>query len=177
MAAPSARSAVAATILIILGVGLAALALLAHGSEGLSYGGGTPAEYVHLTAGRTYTLAVPGGIKAMNDRGIEQASMPCTMSFADGRPSQNLDLTAEGADSRATNVFARFTAPATAQVRIKCSDIGAVYVDNADDAPRDLSFLYLVLCAVALTVGGGLLMSALRGARPRRAGLPDRVGY
>jgi len=178
MPAPSSRKAVAATILIILGIGLAALALLAHGSERLSYGGSQPSQYVHLTAGRTYTLAVPGGIKAMNDKGIEQASIPCAMTFADGRPSQNLELTAESADSRAINVFARFTSAVTAQVHIECADLGTVFVDDADDAPHDLAFLYLTLCAIALTVGAGLLMSLLRHTpHPRRDAVAVPVGY
>jgi len=175
MAAESPRKAVAATILIILGVGLAALALMAHGSERLSYGGGQPPAYVQLTAGRTYQLAVRGGIDAMNDIGIEQASIPCTVTFADGSPGGYLELTAEGADSRATNVFATFTSRVSGQVRIECADLGAAYVDDADDAPRDLAFLYLALCSIALTVGIGLLMSVLResGRRPpiRRPGV------
>jgi hypothetical protein len=146
---------------------------MAHGSERLSYGGGEPPAYVHLTAGRTYQLAVRGGIDAMDDEGIEQASIPCTVTFADGSPGGNLELTAEGADSRATNVFATFTSRVTGQVRIECADIGAVYVDDADDASRDLSFLYLALCSIALTAGVGLLMSVLRGSG-RRA--PSRPG-
>lgn len=164
IAQPRRRSPklVIATVFTVLGIGFAALALMAHSSQALSTSRGAPPRYVHLSAGDTYMLSVPGGIGALNAAGLPQASIVCTSTDAASGQVNTLSLVAEPADSRATTAFARFTAVTTGLVAIDCLRWGAVYVDDADDAPRDMAFGYLLACAITLSIGAGLLLSVLR---------------
>jgi hypothetical protein len=176
------RIAAAAVVLLALGIVLAGLSRVVAGTEHHSFApGAVPPSSVHVTSGHQYRLSVPGGVDALSARGTDPSTLRCRWSSA-GRATNTLDIEASGADTKATNVIASFTAPATGAIHVDCTGWGAVFVDDADNASADLAGLFLVLCVVAFTLGSGLGLSALRSrlARPeaesaRPAGDDDEV--
>ncbi len=169
----SATSPAVAVAVLVAGLVLAALVRVVGGTEQHSWSPGAVApEFARLTAGKTYQLAVPGGIKDLTDRGIDVTTPRCsyTVRGGTGRP---LAVTAEGADTKATNTVGRFAAPVTGEVHVDCLGWGALFVDDADDASPDVAGWLLVLAVVLLTVGAGLGLSALRAGRARRAHTRD----
>jgi hypothetical protein len=160
--ASRARSTVVAAVLILAGLLLLGLYRLIGGTEPHAYApGATPPNSVQVTAGHTYRLSVPGGVKALHAQGLQQGTLRCSLTGTDGIP-QPLTLTRESDGTRATNVVASFTAPAGGPVHADCTGWGAMFVDDADDAPADTAGWCLLGSIVALTVGVGLALSAAR---------------
>jgi len=60
---------------------------------------------------------------------------------------------------------------------VTCTDLGTVFVPDADNHPGDAAGLFLLLSVVALSVGGMLAMSALYAASsaPRRSDEPELI--
>ncbi len=159
-----AIKAVAAAVLLAVGLVLAALYRIVGVSEQHAYApGAQPANSVRITAGRTYQLSVPGGATALHKRGIGSGTLQCEWS-SNGSASQVLAVTTESSD-KATNTVATFTGPFTGEIHVDCLGWGTMFVDDADDASFDLAGLFLLLSILALGVGAGLGLSALRGAR------------
>ncbi len=146
------RKAAIAAILLILGIGFGAVARLAASAEQTSYFGRSSApQFAQVTEGRTYLLSVHGGVNALTDQGLNAASLACSYLTPSNNTLQSLKLTAEAADTKATNAVASFLAPLTGAIRVQCpSYAGAVYLDGADNAPFDLAGLYLLLCIGSL---------------------------
>lgn len=160
------QKAVAAVILLVLGIAFGGIARLAASAEQTSYFGHTSApEFAHVTADQTYLLSVHGGSKALADQGLNAAGLACSYITPTDPTLRSLKLTAEAADSNATNTIATFSAPVGGAIRIVCPTYsGAVFLDGADNAPFDLAGLYLLLCVLALTLGVALAVSAMRSA-------------
>ncbi len=158
--------------LIIAAVLFAGLYRVANGVEKHSYNtGAVPPMTVSLTAGHSYEISVPGGRKALQDRGISASQAQCSWSQG-AQTEQVLAVTALSADVRPTHAIATFVSPASGQIHIDCAGWGAVYVDDADNAGWDYAGLFLVLTAVCLTLGVALGLSAaysrsLRSPRDR----------
>lgn len=172
------RPVLAAWTLVAVGLLLWAAARFESSREHHAYAGGgaapVPAQ-VHL--GATYRLSVPGGVRALKAVGVDAGTVACTATRTDGA-TYALRLARESADTKAEDVFASFVSPTTGRVEVTCTGLGAVYLDDADDAGFDVAGLLLVLAVVALAVGLPLLLSGLRGARggaPRTARSADRA--
>jgi hypothetical protein len=160
----SSRKAIAAAVLLILGLGCGGLYRLVSGGEQHSYtAGGLPAAGAHITAGQTYLLSVHGGVRTLADRGLDPASIQCEYVSV-GSVAQRLAIVAESQDTKAANAFASFTAPFTGPVSVDCLGLGAAFIDDADNAPADLAGWYLVLAVLALTTGVALALSAMRAS-------------
>jgi hypothetical protein len=161
---PIARRAIVATILLLGGLGSAAVYRVVSGTEHQSFSAGAvPPSSSRVTAGKTYELATPGGVATLKRDGANIASAQCEWSYP-GSGSQLLTATASGADTKATNVVATFISPVTGDIRVDCSGWGAMYIDDADNTPADIAGWFLLLAVIALALGAGLGVSALRMA-------------
>jgi hypothetical protein len=159
-----ARRALVAIGLLVAGLALAASYRVVSGTEHTAYAsGGLPATGAQVTEGKTYGLSVPGGVDELRKRGANVNSPECSWSVPGGA-SQVLSAQASGADTKAINVVATFTSPVTGPIAVTCAGWGAMYIDDADNAPADVAGWLLVLAVIALTVGVGLGVSALRSA-------------
>jgi hypothetical protein len=116
---------------------------------------------VRLTEGRTYHLAVAGGVHALLRRGATVSSPQCSWS-PDGASAQVLAVQAESADTKAINTVGSFVSPYTGSVHIGCTGWGAVFVDDADSAGGDTAGVFLLGGVVALTLGLVLALAAAR---------------
>jgi hypothetical protein len=152
------------TALVLVGLGSWALYVQTSRDEPHAYArAGKPPEYVQVEVGKTYRIAVRGGIGTEAQAGVAPDSLNCTAA----RPGQSpgaLNLTDENTDSKATDDIASFTAAFTGRLHVECTGLGPVFVDNADDAAFDWSGLWLVLASLALVIGTPLVLSLLRGA-------------
>lgn len=172
------RAAVAVVLLLI---GLAAWGLwrVLSGSENLPYtDGAAGAPSAHVTRGNTYSLAVPGGIAAMQARGVpirntgssDVISLDCTWTSG-GSAVSAPEVQPESSDSKAENTVGRFQAPVTGMLRVTCSGWGAMYIPDSDNRTADLSGWALIIAVVALSIGAPLGLSALRNSVERQRAL------
>ena len=156
-----------AALLVAAGLLLWVTSGFAAGRERHSYTGGRPAASAQVSAGHTYWLAVHGGVRALQARGVDPKTVTCT-AYRTAGSGVALTLTREVVDTKAVNAFASFVAPATQRISVVCTGVGAVYVDDAQDATFDVGGLLLIAACVVLVIGVGLLLSAVRtgAARP-----------
>jgi hypothetical protein len=150
-----------AVVLLLAAVLFGGLYRVADGLEKHSYNSGAvPPDKVTLTQGRMYQISVPGGRKALAQRGISTSVAQCSVTQPSG-VSQHLNVTLLSTDVRPTNAIATFVAPVSGSVHVDCGPWGAVYVDNADDSGWDYAGLFLLLTAICLTLAVALGLSAL----------------
>lgn len=182
------RVAVAAALLLVGLLGLGLWRVLS-GTEDLPFSqGATAPTSVHVTKDKTYTLAVPGGVKAMQARGVAVASsandqtlgLQCDWSKGPSTDPQSLAVSAESTSTKAVNTVGHFVAPITGNLHIGCDDWGAMFVPDSDDRPADRSGWALLLAMITLTIGAGLGLSELRLAweraqQSRASGDDDQV--
>jgi hypothetical protein len=176
------RGALGAGLLL---AGLLCLALwrVLSGAEDLAFaeGAGTP-PVAHVTEGNTYSLAVPGGARAMVAHGVYgpaggPLSLSCEWSTG-GSVAQTLGLSPERADTKAETTVARFGAPITGDIRVTCADWGAVFIPDADNVRADTSGWFLVAAVLTLTAGVGFALSAAHEislTASRRAGADQEI--
>ncbi|HKC26558.1 MAG TPA: hypothetical protein VKB75_00975 [Jatrophihabitans sp.] len=156
------RTLVVALLLVAAGLGFWALYVKQSGAGRQAYSrGGAPADYVQVVAGKTYGLAVPGGVSREAQLGVNPSALQCTAS-SPGRAPGALSIAAEKSDTKATDRIATFDSTITGRVHIECAGLGTVYVDNSADAPYDWSGVCLLLAVLTLVIGLPLLLSALR---------------
>jgi hypothetical protein len=162
------RRLIAGTLLVLVGLASWVLYLTqSGGAEQHSYNrAGHPPADVRLVEGGAYSIAIHGGVDREIRLGLDPASLQCTAA-PPGRAAVALELSTQGKDTKATNEIATFYSPVSGSVRVRCSGIGAVYVDDAEDASYDWSGVWLVLASVALAVGIPLGLSGLRGPGTR----------
>jgi hypothetical protein len=187
LSAPSARSALprrGVATMAALGVGLLLAGIFSlglwrvlSGSENLPFADGAanpPAA--HVTEGDTYSLAVPGGVRALIAHGVygdPQGALTLECQWSVGHvPPQVLDVNAERTDTKAETTVGRFTAPVTGSIRVTCSNWGAVFVPDADGAASDTAGWLLVASTVLLTAGVACALSAARTASLQRSRWP-----
>jgi hypothetical protein len=160
---------------MLLGIACWALSRAAVSGAGHSYaGGGTPPATVQLTRDHTYDLAIPGGVREIDRRGLDATRLSCTATGSDGVRAR-LVVQAEASDTKAVNQFATFSAPDTGSYAVACAGVAAVFVDDADDARADRSGYLVVAAVLALAIGLALLLAALR-ERSRRAAVAPPMG-
>lgn len=178
------RVAVAAALLLI---GLASWGLwrVLSGTEDLPFAqSASPPTSAHVTKDKTYSLAVPGGVRAMLARGVPLANsnsgqtlaLHCSWSPGAGE-TRTLALSPENSETKAENTIAHFDAPLTGDLHVDCDGWGAVFIPDADNRPSDSSGWALVLAIITLTVGAGLGLSALRTTWERARVSPTSDEY
>jgi hypothetical protein len=157
------RALIAGTLLVLAGLGCWVLYLKqSGGAEHHSYDrAGDPPAHVRLVAGKTYSIAVHGGVGRELRLGLDPGSLHCTATRQGEGPGA-LQLATENRDTKATNQIASFVSGVTGLVQVRCNGIGAVYVDDAASASFDWSGMWLVLASLALTIGIPLGLSGLR---------------
>lgn len=181
--------AVAAVVALLLGLAMLGLWRVVSGSQDLPFDkGATPPSSVQVTKGRSYTLAVPGGVPAMIAHGMPTRStsdqqvivLECTWSpGGDTLSSARSPLTvqAETVGTKAANDVGQFYAPITGRIRVDCAGWGPMFVPNSDDRAHDWAGTALLLATILLTIGGALALSELRVALGRaRIGSLAAVG-
>lgn len=175
------RAAVAAVLLLVGIVTLAGGDLL-RSQQSLPYApDAAPPQPAQVTRGQTYSLAVPGGVNALIARGAatrssdSQVAVECTWTRGSSTP-QPLTLTAENADTKATNTIAHFVAPVTGAIRVACSGWGPVYIPDSDNRATDWSGVLILLSCVILTLGVALGLSAAYVASRLRASVAAEDG-
>lgn len=157
------RLALGVLLLVLAALAWAAQAFAAA-SAGHSWDAGSrPPATVHLTAGRSYALSTSGGSAALvTVHASTQPSLSCTYAGA-ARPTTALDVRALAYDQRVTHEIATFTSPVTGDVSVGCADLGAVFVDDADDAGADYAGVLVIAGAVLALGGVALTLSGLAG--------------
>jgi hypothetical protein len=149
--------------LVVAGLAMWALYVKQSRSESHAYShDGTPPNYVRLVAGDTYSIAIHGGVAREAELGLDPAVLQCTAARSGEAPG-SLQLDAHDANTKATDEIASFVSEVSGEVHIECAQVGAVYVDDAADAPFDWSGVWLVFASLALVIGLPLTVSALRG--------------
>ncbi len=165
------RVAVAAALLLI---GLASWGLwrVLSGTEDLPFAqSASPPTSAHVTKDKTYSLAVPGGVRAMLAHGVPLANsnsgqtlaLHCSWSPGAGE-TRTLALSPENSETKAENTIAHFDAPITGDIHVDCDGWGAVFIPDADNRPSDSSGWALVLAIITLT---SVPASACRHCAPR----------
>ncbi|MCW2497156.1 hypothetical protein [Jatrophihabitans sp.] len=166
-ATSSRRNAIAVGLIL---VGLLSLGMwrLVSGSEHQAFAkGATPPASSKVTAGDTYSLAVPGGATAMLDHGISKVTgaygtvlgLTCQWSI-DGSANQALTVSAEAPDTKAETTVGHFTAPASGNISVSCDGWGRMFIPDAESGSSDPSGLFLLLSIITLTIGASLALSA-----------------
>jgi hypothetical protein len=168
MTSPTRRTpavAVSGLVLVALGMVLWALYRYTAGHEEHAYApSGSSPHYAQLSSGKTYWLAIPGGVASEATAGLDPAALRCTATGPTG-DDVSLSLATEHADSKATDQIASFIAPFSGRGHVSCRGLGSVYVDNASGDPSG----YLLVGGIAaLTIGLPLLLSGLRTLRAGR---------
>jgi hypothetical protein len=166
-----------ATGLLLLGLLSLALWRVLSGSEHQAFAkGATPAESYQVTSGKTYSLAVPGGVPALLKHGIQEVGgtsgstlgLSCQWSV-DGSANQVLTIQPESLDTKAETDVASFTSPVTGDLRVTCDGWGRMFIPDADKGSTDASGYFLLLAIVTLTLGGGMALSVGYSASLARA--------
>jgi len=161
--------AVTATLLLVLGVLLLGLYRVSSGTENHAYSSSPDAPTsFKLTAGEEYHLSVPGGVEALKKRAADVTTAQCEWSI-NGSATQALVVSAEGEDTKATNVVGSFVSPFTGALHIDCVGWGPVFVDDADNTKPDYALGFLIAATIVLTLGVALAMSAGWQAMQARA--------
>lgn len=144
------------------GVALVLLALvLFGGSRVIAAGqrhaydpGARPPAAYHVTSGKTYQLSSPRSVAQLKKAGL-LGSLECFITTGSGEQT-SLGLASTSEDDRNLHVVATMIAPTTGQVRVSCTGIGDVFIDDADDAGPDRSAM-LMLLSIALGLLGVIL--------------------
>jgi hypothetical protein len=160
-----------ATVLILVGLATFGLWRVLSGSEDLPFAqGAAPPASAHVTRDKSYSLAVPGGVKAMLAHGVpagtvnggQSISLQCTWSMGTSTDDQALTVSPESTSTKAENTVGHFDAPVTGRIHVNCDGWGAMFIPDADDRPADASGWALLVAMITLTIGAGLGLSELR---------------
>ncbi len=182
--------AVAAVVALLLGLAMLGVWRVVSGNQDLPFDkGATPPSSVQVTKGRSYTLAVPGGVPALIAHGMPTRStgdqqvvaLECTWSPSSAQQAGSgarspLTVQPETVGTKAENDVGRFFAPITGRIGVDCAGWGPVFVPNSDDRPHDWAGTALLLATILLTVGAALALSELRVALGRARVSAGAVG-
>jgi hypothetical protein len=169
---------VVAVALLLIGLATFGLWRVLSGSEDLPFAqGATPPSTVAVTSGHSYSLAVPGGVRAMHDHGVplrvDGSTLVLTCRYTTpGQPGTvALSVSPEGLGSKYETTVGTFVAPISGRIHVDCSGWGAMFVPNSDDHSTDFSGWALLASIITLTIGAALTMTEIRVAMLRSARL------
>src|SRR4051812_24004783 len=120
-----ARSVIATVLVLIALLCFGAWRVLS-GTADLPYDdSASPPANSRVTADRTYSLAVPGGVRTLEARGVptavtngnETLSLHCTYTSTDDQ-NQSLSVSSESTGTKAENVVAHFVAPVSGAIHV-----------------------------------------------------------
>jgi hypothetical protein len=161
------RPAFVAVLLVVLGIALWLGYRVFAGTESHAYSpNAVPPDTVRVTANRTYELGYSGGVRGLADQGLNPASLSCIWTRPGASAPSALAVDGYSPDSLSRNGVASFTAPTSGDIHIMCDGLGAMFVDDSDDASADPSGWLLLAATIVLTLGAALTMAVLR-ATPR----------
>jgi hypothetical protein len=169
--AGSVRVLVGGIVLVLAGTACWALYGLQAGREHRAYAhGGPPPAYVQLTEGHTYWLSVPGGVRHLDEVGVQVSSLQCTAAEPGQTPGA-LSVTPQTKGTKATDEIASFFSGVTGNLHIECAGVGTVFVSGGAADGFDWAGLWLILASVLLVIGIPLTLSGRRllPDRPPRA--------
>jgi hypothetical protein len=156
---------VIAAVLLLLGIGCAAGYRVAASGEHHSFAAsGVPPASSEVTTGKTYFVAVPGGVDAFRRAGLDADHLQCQWAAPDAG-AQLLAVVPLGSSTKATDAIATFLAPYTGRMSVTCVGWGPVFIDDADDAPADYAGVLLLLATIGFTLGVPIALAALRNRR------------
>jgi len=133
----------------------------------------SPATY-HLTAGKTYQLSSAQSVAELKKAGLLPS--PECFGTSDAGEQAQLALASTVDEDRNLHVFATVVAPTTGTVRVSCTGIAGVFIDDADNAAPDRSALLMLLSiavgllGVILACSGGYSLSPDRRLAGRHGG-------
>jgi hypothetical protein len=168
-----------ALIRLAAGVALILAAVLVYGlsrllaSEQLhSYDpGASPPATVRLIAGKQYQLSSPIGVGGLQKRGLLD-SLGCSWS-SDGNQQNPLTVLSTMTDARDLRTFATVIAPSTGQLRISCTGIDKVFVDDSEDSSQDSGAVLVLLSVLIGVLGVPLAVSGWYRLPPLRHRLDE----
>lgn len=171
-----------AAFLVLVGLASFGLWRVLSDSTDLPYtSSASPPASARVTRDHTYSLAVPGGVRAMLARGVPTAGsstqligLQCTWTSGatSGATSgltanEALSVSAEDTSTKAENTVGHFVAPVGGRIHVECAGWGAMFIPDSDDRPADASGWALLVATIALTAGAALALSAIRMALER----------
>lgn len=157
------RLAAGMALVLLTALLIGAAQVVAH-QQRHAYDPGAQPHSAQVTAEHTYQLSSSTPVARLIATGV-LATLSCTYS-ADGITDNVVPLSSTLDDERNRYQFALFIAPVTGRIDVRCADIGAVFVDDADDATPDWAGLLSVLAVLTglagavLTVATGYRLSA-----------------
>jgi hypothetical protein len=173
----ASRRPMVAMALLLVGVLCLILWRVLSGDSGLPYRSDASAPpTAQVTKNKVYSLAVPGGVRVLRDRGVptvaaqnsELLNLQCTYSGGGSVP-RALAVNAESTQTKAENTVAHFIAPLTGPIHVDCDGWGTMFIPDSDNRPADTAGWLLVIATVTLTIGAGLGLSALRTSHAQRS--------
>lgn len=113
-------------------------------------GASPPATY-SLTAGKVYQLSAAKSVAELKAAGL-LSDLGCYQTSVTGEQTP-LALASTADDDRNLHVFATLVAPSTGPVRLSCTGIADVFIDDADNAGPDRSAVLLLASMLAGLLG------------------------
>jgi hypothetical protein len=146
-----AKLAAGAVLLVLALVLFASSRVVAAGQRHAYDPAASPPPAYHLTAGKTYQLSSARSVAELKKAGL-LAELACS-SLSETGEQVPLTLVSTADDDRNLHVFATMVPAATGEVRVSCTGIPDVFIDDADDAAGDRSALLVLLSIAAGLLG------------------------
>jgi hypothetical protein len=161
---PGARLGIGISLVLIALVCFGTSRLVEHSERHAYVKGATPPPTYRLKALETYQLSTAGGVKGLLKAGVIGPGItPVCFSSTDGGVQLPITVVSTKDDERSLHVFATFQMAGSGNFHISCQGIAEVFVDDAEDAGRDYSALFVVLSCLIGLVGGALALSGAYG--------------
>jgi hypothetical protein len=148
----SGASLAAGVVLLLLALVLfAGSRVVAAGQQHAYDPSATPPPSYHVTAGKTYQLSSTRSVAELKKAG-PLGNVTCLLTSSTGEQTPVTPATTAD-DDRNLHLFATMVAPYTGEVRLSCTGIAQVYLDDADNAAPDRSAPLVLLSIVAGLLG------------------------
>ena len=156
MAAPprdrSGASLAAGAVLLVLALVLFASSRVVAAGQRHAYDpAANPPPAYHLTAGKTYQLSSTRSVAELKQAGT-LTDLACYVTSSTGVQTP-VTLASTADDDRNLHHFATLVAPSTGEVRLSCTGIPDVFIDDADNSPPDRSAPLVLLSILAGLLG------------------------
>jgi hypothetical protein len=152
-------------LLVLALVVFAGSRLLAAGQRHAYDPGASPPASYAVTAGTTYQLSAARSVAQLKAAGL-LSDLACYTTSVTGEQNP-LALSTVADDDRNLHLFATFIAPVTGSIRVSCTGIPAVFLDDADDAVPDRSAVLVLLSGGIGLLGVILACTGGYARRPR----------
>jgi len=168
---PNSRLAAGIVLVLLAFLVFGVSRLVEHGQRHAYSKGATPPPTYRLSPGKTYQLSAPGGVKALTAAGVIGTGIePTCLAANDQGVGTPVTIVSVKDDERDLSVFATFQVAQGGDLHVSCEKVAEVFVDDADNAGRDVSAGLVVLstltglAGVVLTLSGAYAIGTLRRA-------------